>query len=221
MESVNTLITGGTRGIGKATADLLRDKGWNVEAWGRRELFLPDVFASRLLDSDWMPDALILCAGEWYSKPELEQTWWDYEHHFTLLGNHWRLMHHLLPFLMHTSGCVVGVASTRALIGGVETGPYSVAKAALVAMIQGYAREYNGNVRFNCIAQGLCNTDMGKQVIATGGAKLGAPMLQPVDVARVIVGLIEDKDANGKIMRVVARENASVPDVSEARWAWE
>ena len=216
---MNALITGGTKGVGKATSELLQSFGWNVVCWGRQELFTPDIFASRLLDSGWIPDALVLCAGEWFSKPEVEQSWWDYEHHLGILGNHWRLMHRLLPFLERTQGCVIGVASTRAFIGGVETGPYSVAKAGLVAMMQGYAREYNKGIRFNCVCSGLVDTELGAEVVRTGGAKPGAPMLKPEDVARVIVGLIEKKNENGKVVRIVADRGRS-PDIGYAEWVW-
>lgn len=213
---MNALVTGGTRGIGSSTASLLESLGWNVTRWGRQELFLPDASVSRLLDKGWTPDALVLCAGEWFSKPEVEQTWWDYEHHLDILGNHWRLMHRLLPLLSYNKGCVVGVASTRAFIGGVETGPYSVAKAGLVAMMQGYAREYNGGVRFHAVCSGLVDTQLGAEVVATGGAKPGALMLQPEDVAKVIVSLIIGKET-GQVVRIVADAGNS-PDISNAYW---
>ena len=34
---MNALIMGGTRGIGRATADLLESKGWNVVRYGRQD----------------------------------------------------------------------------------------------------------------------------------------------------------------------------------------
>ena len=213
---MNALITGGTRGIGKATADLLQEKGWDVVGWGSGELTLLKLYISYLLDRGWIPDVLILCAGEWFSRPHLEHSWWNYERHFNILGNHWKLMFRFLPFMFgKENSVVIGVASTRAFIGGVETGPYSVAKAGLVAMMQGYAREYGRGVRVNCVCPGLTDTALGAEVVKTGGAKPGTVGQPPEAVAQAIISLIEDKDANGKILRVVDRI------VTEARWVWE
>ena len=104
------------------------------------------------------------------------------------------------------------VSSTRGFIGGLHTGPYAAACAAQIALMQGYAREYEG-VRFNCLCPGLTDTDRGGQVIATGGAKPDAIAQQPSVVAAEIVRLIESGD-NGRVMRVVDGK------AWEARWTW-
>jgi len=101
-------------------------------------------------------------------------------------------------------GCVVMVSSTRGLIGGVNTGPYSCAAAAQIALMQGYAREWPG-VRFNVMCPGLTDTRMAAQVRATGGAKPDAIAQPPRAVAQVIVDLLEG-DANGKVVRGVDGE---------------
>jgi len=64
------------------------------------------------------------------------------------------------------------------------------------------------------VSPGLTDTDLGRQVIATGGAKADA-VLQPASaVAQVIVDLIEDGQSTGRVVRVV--DGAA----SDARWAW-
>lgn len=215
------LITGGSRGIGKATADMLRGKDWEVAAPSRDQLDLSVYGSTKYFASAWNMSplcprlhALILCAGEWFSAPLEKIGDADYLKQFRVFLAHENIMRALLPRLAEARGCVVAVASTRAFVGGVETAPYSVAKAALVTLIQGFAREYTGGVRFNCVAPGLTDTMLGAQVIATGGARSDAVAQPALAVVRVIVGLIEDGQSNGRVVRVV--------DVaaSDARWAW-
>jgi NAD(P)-dependent dehydrogenase (short-subunit alcohol dehydrogenase family) len=120
----------------------------------------------------------------------------------------------LLPAL-YPDACVVAVSSTRGFIGGVATMPYSVAKAAQIAMIQGLSREFGGAMRFNCVAPGWTDTKMGEIVKATGGVSNQNAVPQPAEaVASVIVGLVEDGKSNGRVVRVVD----SI--ASDAKWSW-
>ncbi len=218
------LLTGGSRGIGAATAALLRERGWNVIAPTRAELDM----GSTLSVSSWMGDleaehldALIFCHGEWYSKPPGAQLWGDYRAQYDsrvigpLCAIEFALSYMHGPRMAGGSVCMV--SSTRGLIGGVDTGPYSAACAAQIALMMGYAREWPGGAttgtRFNALAVGLTDTDMGRQVIATGGAKAGSVPQPPRVVAAEIVRLVESGD-NGRVMRVV--DGA----VSEAKWSW-
>jgi len=214
------LIAGGSRGIGAATADMLRARGWTVVAPTRKQLDL-DIFglvryfasARNLSPLDLPLDALILCAGEWFSASLEKISDGDYLRQFRVFLAHENLMRAFLSRLEEAHGCVVAVASTRAFIGGVECAPYAVAKAGLVALMQGFAREYDGGVRFNVVAPGLTDTALGAQVIATGGAKPDA-VPQPAEVvAAEIVRLIESQD-NGRVMRVVDGV------ATEAKWNW-
>ena len=212
------IVTGGTRGIGALTAAKLSGRGWRVIAPSRAEMdvcdfssvpaFCRDLF--RRLD---MLDALVLNAGQWQSTPLPQQTGVEMYAQINYTFGHAWLMGAALDYLKRAGGCVVGVASTRALIGGVECCAYSMAKAALLNMLMGYAREFKG-VRFNCICLGLTATDMERDVRATGGAKPGVAAQPPSAVADAIVGLIES-DENGAVLRVVDGQ------VTRARWVWE
>jgi NAD(P)-dependent dehydrogenase (short-subunit alcohol dehydrogenase family) len=96
----------------------------------------------------------------------------------------------------------------------VETAPYSCAKAAQIALMMGYSREYKGT-RFNVVAPGWTDTALGVQVKATGGVSNPNAVPQPASaVAKAIVELVEDGQSNGKILRVVDGE------VTQARWQW-
>ena len=220
------LLTGGSRGIGAATAELLRERGWEVNAPSRQRLDFSDTGLLNVYLMDWLSglevprfDAVIFCHGEWYSRSPWQNRYVDpaivWYRQFTI-----RIFSpiFLLQFLLGGDpkwhpGCVVMVSSTRGLIGGVNTGPYAAACAAQIVLMQGYAREYEGRTRFHVICPGLTDTDMGREVIATGDAKPDA-VPQPVGaVAAEIVRLIESDD-NGRVMRVVDGV------ATEAKWSW-
>ena len=215
------LLTGGSRGIGAATTSLLRERGWQVMTPARQELDFTDQNTIVHLEHNWIKngipkfDAVIFCHGEWYSRSPHDRNVVDWYRQYTMRVV-WPM--EFMEFLLFgdkefSPGCIVMVSSTRGLIGGVDTGPYAAACAAQIALMQGYAREWPG-VRFGVVCPGLTDTDMGKQVIATGGAKPDA-IAQPAEaVARAIVGLVES-DANGKVLRVV--DGAAM----EARWVWK
>lgn len=208
------LVTGSNRGIGAVTARLLRDAGWSVIAPTRKELDLMDYkSAGSLTASLDALDALILNAGEWYSRPLYEQ----WPHHlydaFTLnVVSNAQMIQCALDTLRARAGVVVGVSSMRGLVGGVSTMPYSVAKAGLITLLLGYAKEYPG-VRFNAVCPGWTDTDMGEIVKATGGvSNPNATPQPPAAVAQAILDLIQG-DANGHVVKVV--------DGKAERVAWQ
>lgn len=207
------LITGGARGIGKATVDLLRQRGWNVMAPTRQEMDMTDLFnVATWCDKKLVPvDAVVLNAHAWFSRAMQTQTCADFLVQYKYVLHHWTILRECLKNGGLKS--VVGVASTRGFIGGVETAPYSMAKAAMIAMMQGFAREYPG-VRFNCICPSLTGTDMEQQVRMTGGVSNPATIAQsPARVAQAIVRLIEGEE-NGKVIRVADGE------YDEAFWSY-
>ena len=197
------LITGGSRGIGAATAKVLTTRGWEVVAPARADLDLQrEASVGHYITSALPKDltGLILNAHGWYSVPLTDQYLADFDVQMAYVRHHWALMREVLR--QGTVQSVVAVGSTRGLIGGVNSAPYSMAKAALICLMQGFAREYNKGVRFSCICPGLTATDMESIVRATGGASLGAMAQHPLDVATLIADALEDEMANGIIWRI-------------------
>lgn len=217
------LIIGASRGIGRTTADMLRERDWMVEAPARNRLDMSSTARVERFIKAIVPlmhpvptyNAIVFSAGEWVSKPIDQQGLYDFERQFHIsVVSQWLLMVRLMPVL-YPDACIVAVASTRGFIGGVNTAAYSVAKAAQIALMQGFAREHGDKTRFNIVAPGLTDTAIGAMVRETGGCKPDAMAQPPEAVASVIVGLIEDGQSNGRVVRVVDGE------VKDAKWIWE
>lgn len=62
---------------------------------------------------------------------------------------------------MQPGGCIVNVASTYALVGGLRGGAYSAAKAGLIGLTTHMACQYGSSgIRSNAVAPGVVPTDM-------------------------------------------------------------
>jgi NAD(P)-dependent dehydrogenase (short-subunit alcohol dehydrogenase family) len=204
-------LTGGGRGIGAATKDLLLAQGWGCIAPTRQDCDLQSysvtaAYAQALTQHGPPLRAVILNAHAWYSAPLETQTPGDFDTQMAYVRHHWWLLRHLLLY-GHVE-TVITVASTRGLMGGVASGPYSMAKAALVAMHHGFVREWP-SVRFHCVCPGLTATEMEAVVRATGGASPGAVAQPPQAVAQVIVDLLH-AEGTGQLLRVVNGLTTSV-----------
>lgn len=198
-------ITGGARGIGKAIVGTLLAHGWHVIApsYGECNLLEYDsvaAYAVHLAADISRLDALILNAHAWQSAPLVTQTPEDFDTQMAYVRQHWVLMTSLLQQI--SLECVVAVSSMRGLIGGVDCGLYSMAKAALIAMMLGFARDYRGT-RFHVICPGYTNTDMGIAVKESGGVSNPDAVPQPPEcVAQTIYAHCLVGTANGLVLRV-------------------
>jgi NAD(P)-dependent dehydrogenase (short-subunit alcohol dehydrogenase family) len=217
------LVTGGSRGVGACVVTQLQAAGWDVLAPGRAELDF-DCEESVLDYCAWTAargicrDAIVFCHGEWYSRESQYMQHYEEQYRSRVIYPHWIMRSQINNLQLRYQDCaVVMVASTRGFIGGIDTGPYSAACAAQIALMLGYAREFKGGpgkARFNCVAPGLTETDMGQIVKATGGAKPGTVGQPPEAVAAAIVGLVTDGASNGRVVRVVDGVAA------DAKWVW-
>ena len=102
----------------------------------------------------------------------------------TNLQGSWAMTKAALPLMMQQrSGGIVNVASLSGLHGVVGQTNYSAAKGALIAMTRSLAREVaRANIRVNCVAPGLVETDMTSELEAEARKE----MIRQIPMRRVI-----------------------------------
>ena len=167
------LVTGGARGIGRATAALLAARGYRVAVAdlnapaGRSRAFFhrtdvssePAVRACvrAVLERFGRLDALVNNAG--IADPangpleKLSLAEWNRRIGTNLTGA-FLLAKHCAPHLRAARGAIVNIASTRALQSEPQTEAYSAAKGGLVALTHALAMSLGPRVRVNCISPG-------------------------------------------------------------------
>jgi 3-oxoacyl-[acyl-carrier protein] reductase len=190
LEGQVALITGGSRGIGRATALTFAREGADiafchlddcekaeetakeVAALGRRVLH-------RSIDVAWLAavraftvevagafgriDVLFNNAGSNIRKPFEDYTEAEFDR---LMAVHVKGMFFMAQavypaMVARGHGCIINVASQRALKGSVNAAPYAAAKAAIIGFTRSLAWEATPKgVRVNVIAPGPVETDL-------------------------------------------------------------
>jgi 3-oxoacyl-[acyl-carrier protein] reductase len=184
------LITGGSRGIGKATALMFAQEGADIafchlnddtqaevtaaeiRALGRRALHrsvdVADIaaakeFADHAVAEFGAIDILFNNAGMNIRKPFADYSEADFDR---IVGVHLKGMFFMAQavfpaMIARRSGCIINVASQRGLKGAVNSAPYSAAKAGIIGLTRALAWEAAPNgVRVNAIAPGPIDTDL-------------------------------------------------------------
>ncbi len=212
------LVTGASRGIGRAVGRALAREGAHVVLAARREGSLEDLddeiradggsatlLKIDLADGDKI-DALgptiyerwgkldILVAnagvlGPLSPLPHISATAWQDTLNVNLSAN-WRLIRTLDPLLRHAeAGRALFVSSGAARAARGYWGPYAVSKAGLEALVKTYAHEIaNTNVRANLVNPGPVRTDM-RQKAFPGEDPASLP--PPEEVAEFFLDLVD------------------------------
>lgn len=184
FENKVVLITGGTRGIGFATASLFaeggarvvivgRDKDQTTEAArqvpGRGEA--GDVsraadckrIVSRTLDLHARLDILVNCAGVIFRNRTVEGTSeeeWDRTFDVNVKGT-FLMCKYALPALRETKGCIVNVSSYVGLVGFAGASAYAASKAAILNLTRSMALDHaREGIRVNAVCPGSVDTEM-------------------------------------------------------------
>ena len=181
------IVTGGTRGIGKAIIYELHKKGIKIILNYKKsdelalnikndlkenvEIFKGDV-SNRIevrklvkftLEKYENIDILINNAGISQEKMFIDLTDDDWDNMLkTNLTSAFYTIQEILPTMLHNkSGCIINISSIWGITGGSCETHYSVSKAGLDGLTKSLAKELGpSNIRVNSVAPGIIKTDM-------------------------------------------------------------
>jgi NAD(P)-dependent dehydrogenase (short-subunit alcohol dehydrogenase family) len=191
-EQRRALVTGGTRGIGRAVADLLRERGWQVTALGRADFDFEDPAAiqkwAASLPMDTEFSLVVLNAGRLDLAPWRSKDADDYLKSYLVNGLGPILLLHALGDRVIDRATVIFVSSVAAIGSGSFDLAYGMSKAALEKAARSLGESEPWDVRL--VRFDLVNTDMLKQLRADPEAAAtlhGRPFLEPEKAARMIL----------------------------------
>jgi NAD(P)-dependent dehydrogenase (short-subunit alcohol dehydrogenase family) len=194
----NILVTGSTRGIGAAAAELFLQRGGAVILHGRRAADV-DAAVARLstqhagrvrgIAADLSDraqcrslaaqvgtlDILVNCGGVFHETAIADTSLAIWNETIAVnLTAPWVLSRELLPALQQRNGIIVNVGSDAAILGYAGCVAYCAAKGALVGLTRALATEVSPDVRVLCVCPGPTETDMMRDSIATAPDEIKA-----------------------------------------------
>jgi len=208
------LVTGGTRGIGRAAVESFLAAGATVAVNGRTAESAAKAVAELAAGSRVVAapgdtssaagckavveaalaglgglDVLVNNAGSGGGGPveDLEEDLWDRVVDTNLKGTFF-CTRYALPALRAGGGAIVNIASVRAVMGAAGASIYCASKGGVVAMTKAMAIEFAPDVRVNALLPGAIDTDMlqGLAVRMAGDVEAGyAKMSANTPLARV------------------------------------
>lgn len=192
------LVTGATRGIGRAAAELFHAAGATVAVNGRKSEDIAAVMAAlggeraiaaagdlaapgaaaaittkAAADMGGL-DILINNAGV-FRQGKMEsfaEAEWDQTFAVNLKAVYFAIQA-ALPHLRASGGSIVNVASESGLMGNYDSAVYCATKAGLINMSRALALELAPDVRINCVCPGAVDTDMIAEDAARSGDAQG------------------------------------------------
>ncbi|MBL0968290.1 MAG: SDR family oxidoreductase [Brevundimonas sp.] len=188
------VITGSSKGIGKAIAERMAEHGARVVISSRkagpcdevaqainakhgegRAIAVPANIASkeelqRLVDETnaaFGQIDILVCnaASNPYAGPMggISDEQFEKIFHNNVLANHWLIQMVAPQMLERKHGAILVISSVGGLRGNALIGAYNVSKAADMQLVRNLAVEFgSSNVRVNCIAPGLIQTDFAR-----------------------------------------------------------
>lgn len=204
------LVTGGTRGIGKAIAELL-SANFEVYAPGSQEMDVANITAINDYLQDKEIDILINNAGIYIGKDFMKYSEEDWQKimDINLIGTV-RVSQAVLPNMIKKNwGRIVNISSISGLEGEAYGSAYSASKFAMIGLTKSLAEELaKNNITVNAICPGWVRTDMTKNVKEEMilGSVLQKRWIEPIEVAEMAKYLISDgaQAVTGQAMSITA-----------------
>lgn len=223
------LVTGSSRGIGKAIAELFAKEGafvvitaknqdrlqktakdlggvFSVSADIRKESEVR-IVVSKTIEKFGRLDILVNNAGILPKiKPlhEISESEWNEVIDINLTGQ-FRFTKAAIPYLQKNGGVIINIASNAGLKAyeNFNADAYSASKAALVLLTKSWAIEYaKSKIRVNCICPGVVETDMTQEFLAT-------PALREIQNSQYPIGRFGTVDDVAKSALYFATDDSS------------
>lgn len=201
MQNKTVLITGATRGIGRATALLFAQRGWNVaftylksaqmaqslenelRALGVKVFSMNcdqsssdecTRFVESALEKLGSIDAVVNNAGIAQTKMVMDMTDADWKNMFAVnMDGVFYITRAVIPYLINKDSAIVNVSSMWGRAGASCEAHYSAAKSAVIGFTRALAKELGpSGVRVNCVAPGVILTDMNSHLSEDDMAEL-------------------------------------------------
>jgi meso-butanediol dehydrogenase / (S,S)-butanediol dehydrogenase / diacetyl reductase len=169
MAGRRVVVTGGTSGIGAATAQRFRQEGCEVFVLARRSS--PGVITCDVGDREQVNaafdqvgdvDVVINNAGISVRSPaaEIGEDQWEQVVRTNLSGAFWVAQAAARRMLIGSGGVILNTASTNALVGYRYYADYNATKAGIVALTRSLALEWAPKIRVNAVCPGYVLTPM-------------------------------------------------------------
>ena len=219
LKGKKAIITGGSRGLGKATAIAFANQGIDVAITGRNEADLKETVAElkalgvnatyatfdignydevkkgiqEIMNTFNTVDILVNNAGiaAFGSFLEMDVNQWQSIIQTNVMGMYYATKE-VLPYLIaNNQGDIFNVSSTAGLAGNPNTSAYSASKFAVIGMSESLMKEVRkNNIRVCTLTPSTIASDMSIQ-LGIASKDSTETVLQPEDFAELIVSALQ------------------------------